>query len=266
MMAKKDPTNEDFVQQMNGALQLFGQAQTPVLGEFSKLQNQRSQRLQKNSTRIAEKLGEDHPRVLALRQTQERTAKLQQNLKDNATRTEKLRQLKPYEWMVYGQVIDSEGKPVPDVIVRVFDKDRKYDDLLGLVIDLLSLGGIRFCGPSLDQFIHGWIGIASIVSASVRCALYAGVPFGLDIAHWIESGVAPVAEECLSLAVQQQGFDHIVFPGAYAHIHAQCPKLSSYLLRDFDIKPIGINDERNVLGAVAGLLQKVYGPVRIMAI
>jgi len=132
-MAKKDPTNEDFVQQMNSALQLYGQAQTPVLGEFSKLQDQRSQRLQKNSTRIAEKLGEDHPRVLALRQTQKRTAKLQRNLKDNAMRTEKLRQLKPYEWMVYGQVIDNDGEPVPDVIVRVFDKDRKYDDLLGFV-------------------------------------------------------------------------------------------------------------------------------------
>ena len=131
MMAKKEPTPEELVQHLNGALQLYGQAQTPVMNEFANLQNQRAQRLQKNEARLTATLGENDPRVLALRQTQARTAQLQRSLKDNATRTDKLRQLKPYEWMVYGQVVDREGQPVPNVIVRVFDKDRKYDDLLG---------------------------------------------------------------------------------------------------------------------------------------
>jgi len=130
-MAKKEPTPEEIMQQLNSALQLYGQAQTPVMDEFANLQNQRVKRLKKVDARITKELGEDHPRVVALRQAQTRSAKLQRDLKDNATRTAKLRELKPYEWMVYGQVVDSQGKPVPDAVVRVFDKDRKFDDLLG---------------------------------------------------------------------------------------------------------------------------------------
>lgn len=130
-MAKKEPKPEEVMQHLNGALQLYGQAQIPVLNEFATLQDKRAKRLQKTEARIAAELGEDHPRVVALRQAQARTTQLRRSLKDNATRTAKLRELKPYEWMVYGQVIDSQGNSVADVIVRVYDKDRKYDDLLG---------------------------------------------------------------------------------------------------------------------------------------
>jgi hypothetical protein len=130
-MAKKEPKPEELMQHLSGALQLYGQAQIPVLNQFATLQDQRAKRLQKTEARIAVGLGESHPRAVALRQAQARTTELQRNLKDNASRTAKLRELKPYEWMVYGQVVDSEGSPVPDVTVRVYDKDRKYDDLLG---------------------------------------------------------------------------------------------------------------------------------------
>ncbi len=33
--------------------------------------------------------------------------------------------------MVYGRVFDAAGKPAAGLIVRVFDRDRKLDDLLG---------------------------------------------------------------------------------------------------------------------------------------
>ena len=39
--------------------------------------------------------------------------------------------LGPHDWAVFGRVLDPEGKPVRGVQVRVFDRDRKYDDLLG---------------------------------------------------------------------------------------------------------------------------------------
>jgi len=35
------------------------------------------------------------------------------------------------EWMTYGRVLDESGKPAGGLHVRVFDRDRKYDDLLG---------------------------------------------------------------------------------------------------------------------------------------
>jgi hypothetical protein len=131
IMAKKEVTPEEIVQNLDGAMQLFGQAQSPLLGEFAALQDRRAKRLQQVDARLVAELGEDHPRVVALRQTQKRTVELQRSLKDNETRTANLRELKTYEWMVYGEVVDRQGEPVEGVIVRVYDKDRKYDDLLG---------------------------------------------------------------------------------------------------------------------------------------
>jgi len=130
-MARKDPKPEENMQHLNGALQLFGQAQTPILQEFADLQERRVERAKVIDQRLVAQLGEDHPRIVALRQTQARAGVLRKTLKENAARTGKLPELKPYEWMVYGQVIDGQGQPVGGALVRVFDKDRKYDDLLG---------------------------------------------------------------------------------------------------------------------------------------
>jgi 5-hydroxyisourate hydrolase-like protein (transthyretin family) len=42
---------------------------------------------------------------------------------------------KPKEtpWVVKGRVMDADGEPVAGVLVRLYDKDRQYDDLLGAV-------------------------------------------------------------------------------------------------------------------------------------
>ena len=130
-MATRELKPNEIMQQLNGALQLFDQAQAPLLEGFAARQNRRDQRLEKIEARIAARVGQDHPRVVALRQARARTTQLQRILKDDATRTAKLRALKPHEWMVYGQVVDSRGNPVAGVTVRVYDQDRKYDDLLG---------------------------------------------------------------------------------------------------------------------------------------
>lgn len=131
MAQKSEARPEDLMQHLNAALQLYGQAQTALLDEFAALQDRRTKRLEKAGARIAAKLGEDHPRVVALRRTQARAGELRRGLRDNAARTGKLRELKSYEWMVYGQVVDSSGNPAPDLVVRVFDKDRLFDDVLG---------------------------------------------------------------------------------------------------------------------------------------
>jgi hypothetical protein len=131
MAQNKEVKPEDLMQHLLAALQLYGQAQTALLDEFASLQDQRTERMKKAGARIADKLGDDHPRVVALRRTRDRAIKMRRGLRDNATRTGKLRELKPYEWMVYGQVVDHQGEPAPDLVVRVFDKDRQFDDVLG---------------------------------------------------------------------------------------------------------------------------------------
>jgi hypothetical protein len=68
---------------------------------------------------------------VALRRAGARSAALRKKLGDDAARAAKVRALKPYEWMVTGQVVDAAGKPVRGAVVRVYDKDRKLDDLLG---------------------------------------------------------------------------------------------------------------------------------------
>lgn len=130
-MAEKDLTPDEIMQQLAGMGELMEQAQAPALEELAAMQEKRAKRLQQVEARIAPKLGSDHPRVIALRMARTRTVALRSNLSDNATQASKLPELKPYEWMVYGRVRDEKGQPVSGVIVRVYDKDRKYDDVLG---------------------------------------------------------------------------------------------------------------------------------------
>lgn len=55
--------------------------------------------------------------------------------KKAATRKKKASKAKPKPevapWIVRGSVVDAAGNAVPGVLVRLFDKDRLYDDLLG---------------------------------------------------------------------------------------------------------------------------------------
>ncbi len=130
-MDQQDLTPDEITQQLAGMLQLFGQSQQAALEELAAQQEQRAARLQQVENRIAPVLGDDNPRVVALHQEQLRVSALQRSLSDNATRASRLPQLKSYEWMVYGHVQDGDGTPVTGVVVRLFDKDRKLDDLLG---------------------------------------------------------------------------------------------------------------------------------------
>lgn len=130
-MADQDPTPEEIIQQLNDTLQLLGEAETPALDGFTALQEKRAKRLQNVGTRISKKLGEDHPRVVTLRQAQARTTRLQNNLKTSKMRLAKLRMPKPNEWVLNGQVLNRLGKPASGVNVRLCDKNRKYADVLG---------------------------------------------------------------------------------------------------------------------------------------
>ncbi len=112
-------------------MQLLGESQQPGMETLAAQQEQRAARLQQIENRIAPQLGADHPRVVALRQERQRISALRRTLDDNAARASRLPQLKPYEWMVYGHVQAGDGNAVTGVTVRLFDKDRKYDDVLG---------------------------------------------------------------------------------------------------------------------------------------
>jgi hypothetical protein len=131
MSQEEELTPEEAMHHLHAALQLYSLAHTRMLEEFATVQDRRAQRLAKGEGRLAAKLGDDNARVEALRKARDRTTELRRELRDSAARAGKLREIKSYEWMVYGQVVDARGKPVPNLVVRVFDKDRKLDDALG---------------------------------------------------------------------------------------------------------------------------------------
>ena len=120
---------------INAAIDTFiglsSHAGVSITERFAELQGERAARLAEAETRLKEHLGTQHPQVEALRRAASSARDLERSLQTTTTRESRLPQVKPYEWMVFGQVLDSDGKPVVGVTVRVFDRDRRYDDLLG---------------------------------------------------------------------------------------------------------------------------------------
>jgi hypothetical protein len=106
-------------------------ASNPAIGTFAKFQEQRAARLNKGLKQIKKDVGETDPAYLAAKAAAERAASMNVQFKAQATRLQKRPVLKDFEWMVFGQVLDAAGNPAKGLRVRVFDRDRKYDDLLG---------------------------------------------------------------------------------------------------------------------------------------
>jgi hypothetical protein len=104
----------------------------PALSVFAQLQQKRAQRIETATGSLEKVLGTDHPQVVALRQSAVSAAEFNTFYKVQATRIEKRPKLHENEWMVYGRVIDSAGLAAAGLTVRVFDRDRKLDDLLGI--------------------------------------------------------------------------------------------------------------------------------------
>lgn len=102
-----------------------------AIGTFAKFQEQRAGRLNKGLQKIKKDVGEGHPAYLAVKAAAERTANMNMQFKVQAVRLQKRPIPKDFEWMVFGQVLDEQGNPAAGLTVRVFDRDRKYDDLLG---------------------------------------------------------------------------------------------------------------------------------------
>ncbi len=94
------------------------------------------------------------------------------------------------------------------------------DKLLRFVVKLAPLIRIGRGLTQLDEFIHTLIAVAHEVATTVGLALYESVPLGLEVAHRIESGVAPVIHVGLALTGQQLGLDNTILPEPNAGINA----------------------------------------------
>jgi len=130
-MADNEFTPDDVKTALDTFVDRSSDAAVPIMESFAELQEKRATRLADAEARLQEHLGEDDPRVTALRQSAFAAEGLKRSLRTTAVRDDRLPKLRMQEWMVFGRVLDSGGRPVVGVTVRVFDRDRRYDDLLG---------------------------------------------------------------------------------------------------------------------------------------
>jgi hypothetical protein len=130
-MADNEFTPDDVKGALDAFIDRSSDVAVPIMEDFAELQERRAARLADAGARLEEHLGEDDPRVTALRQSASAAEDLKRALRTTAVRDDRLPKVGPQEWMVFGRVLDSGGRPVTGVRVRVFDRDRRYDDLLG---------------------------------------------------------------------------------------------------------------------------------------
>jgi Transthyretin-like family len=112
-------------------LQQVMAASVTNLEQFAAQQEQRTLRLVAIQGRLKTELGENHPQVVALGEAAAFAHTIKQSLQTTAKRATSRPKVNPNQWMVFGTILNSERQPVSGVQVRVFDRDRIFDDLLG---------------------------------------------------------------------------------------------------------------------------------------
>jgi hypothetical protein len=124
-------TPKDVDLSANRMVEQIAAAADKTLEELAALQQRRAERLSMAQQRVAAELGPDHPRVLALARSAGAAQGLRESLRGAAARQARQPRIGAHEWLVFGRVRTADLQPAVSVSVRVFDRDRKYDDLLG---------------------------------------------------------------------------------------------------------------------------------------
>lgn len=102
----------------------------------------RAARLDAAHRRLAEHLGEDDPRVVALVRRRAALEEVGANLSVASRRARKPPSTRPQEWVAQGFVSDDRGRPLAGLTVRVIDREGKLADVLGST-DTEDDGGFR---------------------------------------------------------------------------------------------------------------------------
>jgi 5-hydroxyisourate hydrolase-like protein (transthyretin family) len=130
-MAAQDQNTNQIRKSVQDAFAQANSAQSPLLTQFAAAQERRAAILQVAGDKLAAQRGENDPQVIALRQDTVSANRLKATLQTTAVRVARRPKVNSFEWMVFGHVINAQGQPAADRFVRVFDRDRKFDDLLG---------------------------------------------------------------------------------------------------------------------------------------
>jgi 5-hydroxyisourate hydrolase-like protein (transthyretin family) len=130
-IANADVSEDEAKVAMENFTAQASRSSAPALNVFAQLQQKRAQRIETATGSLENVLGVKHPQVAVLKKNAVSAGEFKAQFTVQAERVEKRPKLRANEWMVYGRVIDAAGKPAAGLTVRVFDRDRKLDDLLG---------------------------------------------------------------------------------------------------------------------------------------
>ncbi len=104
---------------------------SPALQTFTQLQQRRLNRMAAVAQALGKQLPKNDPSLIAVQNAVNAANQMRTRLETQVVRLNRWPKPRPNEWLVYGTVTDAQGNPAAGLTVRVFDKDRKYDDLLG---------------------------------------------------------------------------------------------------------------------------------------
>lgn len=127
----EQPDPQLLQEALQNAHQQAIQAGAPALKTFSQLQERRATRVNLIAKALKEKLGQEHLDVVTMTDFANRLVALKTDLAEQVTRLQSWPTPGPKEWLVCGTVTDEQGKLAAGMTVRVFDRNRKFDDLLG---------------------------------------------------------------------------------------------------------------------------------------
>jgi hypothetical protein len=131
-MKRPEPNDPaEVVRHLNILIDDMTDMMGPALRVFAEFQKLRASRLREGLAQIEKGSGKDRAGYGAVKDALERSVGLSSQLTLEASRFENWPKPKKFEWLVHGRVLSPTGKPAEALSVRVFDRDRKHDHMLG---------------------------------------------------------------------------------------------------------------------------------------
>jgi len=112
-------------------IQKAAQPGAQALGTLAQLQLRRAARMTDAANAVRKQQVPDSPDAAALDSAAKAAADFKAQVDAQAARFKCMPKPRPTEWVVFGTVTDANGNPAAGLTMRVFDRDRKYDDMLG---------------------------------------------------------------------------------------------------------------------------------------